>query len=229
MRRIKRFQLTATAAKDKGIPRSFVGVIVKWTDRAIQICGRATTEGHCSCMLCGRPLTHPLSVLLGIGPECGKHWWNESELGPYGFTEAHAERLRSMIRSREFRLWFRRRDVQWRDCDEPFDLPEDLRENAADGSSIGGDSSGSASPSASVSSVAPAVGRERRAELVAGVGGAPGVVKLFFPYDAELVASVRAFPDRHFVRHPEPHWVVRCDEASLRRIGELGFVTSPSA
>jgi len=84
-------------AKDRGIPRTFRAVTVRETPRAVYVYGHGTVGDLISCCKCGRPLTHPVSRLVGIGPECGRHGWDESILGPYGFTEAHAERLRQMV------------------------------------------------------------------------------------------------------------------------------------
>lgn len=93
----KRFKVRKFVAKDRGIPRTFVAIVLRETAKALQLFGHGTTGDLIECCHCGRSLTHPVSRLVGIGPECGQHFWDESVLGPYGFTEAHAEKLRQMV------------------------------------------------------------------------------------------------------------------------------------
>lgn len=44
------------------------------TDKAVMVTAHAVAERRSSCSRCGRELTHPVSVLLGIGPVCGSHF-----------------------------------------------------------------------------------------------------------------------------------------------------------
>lgn len=227
MRTAKRFKVSSAAAKDKKIPRSFVGVVVRWTDRAVLVFGRGTTEGHVSCMLCGRPLTHPVSKILGVGPECGRHWWDESELGPYGFTEAHAQRLSAMVKAVQFRVWLRMRDVEWEETGEPFELPPDLSAEAAEGEPPHPPPRlrppSAARPQDPLRPRHPQDGVPERRGVV---GGEPRELRLYFPYDASLVAEVKRFRPARFVRHPEPHWIVSADAASIAKARALGFQIS---
>lgn len=50
------------------------------------------------CMKCGRPLTHPVSVKYGIGPECGGHWY----IDPEGET---VEQIKKKIESITWTGW----------------------------------------------------------------------------------------------------------------------------
>jgi len=92
-----RYEVKKWIAKQRDIPRTFVAVPVRETAKAIQLYGHGTTGDLVTCVACGRELTHPVSRLVGIGPKCGQHFWDESILGPFGFTEEHAEKLKRMV------------------------------------------------------------------------------------------------------------------------------------
>ena len=100
-----RFSVNRSFARDKNIPSEFVATIERETAKAIKVYGRGTTKDVVRCLVCGRSLTHPVSRLVGIGPECGKHYWNEAVLGPYGFTEDHAEKLKKMVHDLVVDCW----------------------------------------------------------------------------------------------------------------------------
>lgn len=57
---------------------------------------RMVPEPSANCMRCGRTLTHPVSILYGIGPECGGHY----HISPYDTEEelqASMESLKSKL------------------------------------------------------------------------------------------------------------------------------------
>ncbi len=57
-----------------------------------------------TCMHCGRPLTHPVSMLYGIGPECGKHAYI-NPMGSEEELEAFVEQARQKIVSTTWNGW----------------------------------------------------------------------------------------------------------------------------
>lgn len=66
---------------NNGIPmpmRIMVGKKLKETKGMVQmeLWGEITEELTTRCMRCGRTLTNPVSKYFGIGPECGKHGYN---------------------------------------------------------------------------------------------------------------------------------------------------------
>lgn len=93
----KLYRISAGLAQKKRLPIYFIGRPVIQTQKAVYLHGRGTTEtvriGRCMC--CGRTLTHPVSVALGIGPECGQHSHNRDLIG--GYTEENIERLKKEI------------------------------------------------------------------------------------------------------------------------------------
>jgi len=92
-------QVTAGCAKWKKVPIFFVAKVVAETTKAFYLYGHGTTETIKMgvCCVCGRTLTHPVSVELGIGPECGSHWWDWSLVG--GYTKENVARLMQKIRT----------------------------------------------------------------------------------------------------------------------------------
>lgn len=102
----RRYTIKNIWAREKNIPATFIAVATRRTQKAIQLTGQGTLDARGQCMVCGRELTHPVSILTGIGPECGKHFWDESVLGPYGFTEDHARQLKQMALNIRFKdVW----------------------------------------------------------------------------------------------------------------------------
>lgn len=127
MRQAYRYTISSGLAMQKGIPRCFVAVQLLETARgAVYLYGHGASDPTGRCCQCGRTLTHPVSILVGIGPECGGHWWDESVLGPYGMTEAHIDRLRTMVTDRLVDTWIPKAAIKSCDpVDEAIAVPAD--------------------------------------------------------------------------------------------------------
>lgn len=54
--------------------RTMTGEILRETARAIHVRLKGFMEPSSTCLHCGRKLTHPVSLLYGIGPSCGRHF-----------------------------------------------------------------------------------------------------------------------------------------------------------
>lgn len=95
---VKLYEVSTGCAKWKSIPLYFVAVVIAETAKAYYLYGHGTTETikRGVCCVCGQGLTHPVSVELGIGPECGKHWWDWNTVG--GYTKENVARLMQKIR-----------------------------------------------------------------------------------------------------------------------------------
>ena len=93
----KIYKLNQVFARANKLPVLFVGVELKNTARATYLFGHGTTETAAlgMCCVCGRELTHPVSVKLGIGPECGGHYWNWDLVG--GYTKENIARLTKTV------------------------------------------------------------------------------------------------------------------------------------
>ena len=113
-------------AKIKKIPMYFIGIPIQQTEKAVRLYGRGTTETTKigACMLCGRKLTHPVSVELGIGPECGGHYHNWNAIG--GYTKANLERLKKAVREIELTEWIPKSCIQEHtDTNEFIEVPKE--------------------------------------------------------------------------------------------------------
>jgi hypothetical protein len=54
--------------------REMAGEIVRETAKAVLVKLHGLLQPSDTCLHCGRELTHPVSLLYGIGPVCGKHF-----------------------------------------------------------------------------------------------------------------------------------------------------------
>lgn len=92
---------------NNGKPMPFVimsGTVEKETRGMLYMKLHAEAEATTTCMRCGRPLTNKISMLYGIGPECGSHCY----INPYNTEKElneHIEELRQKIRSIEWEGW----------------------------------------------------------------------------------------------------------------------------
>lgn len=80
---------------NKGIPMPFrimVGKILKETRGMVQAECHVEAMQTAVCMRCGRRLTHPISKLYGIGPECGSHAY----INPFNSEEELNENLEQL-------------------------------------------------------------------------------------------------------------------------------------
>lgn len=70
-----KFTIKGKMAIQKNFPTAFEAVIVRETEKAIYVRGHGLLDVQSGiCARCGRTLTHPGSIILGIGPECLGNW-----------------------------------------------------------------------------------------------------------------------------------------------------------
>jgi len=117
-------------ASRSGIPNAFAAVKLIETERAYYFYGHGTMEALRTnrCCMCGRALTHPVSVHLGIGPECGGHYWDWRAIG--GYTMENIERLKKelVVKIAQMRVdqWIPKSIVQEiNSCSEQVIVPAD--------------------------------------------------------------------------------------------------------
>jgi SNF2 family DNA or RNA helicase len=92
------YQVNQLFAKEKNIPAFFAANSIVRTQKATYVYGQGTLETTKIgvCCICGRTLTHPVSIELGIGPECGSHYWDWDLVG--GYTIENQKRLISEMK-----------------------------------------------------------------------------------------------------------------------------------
>lgn len=80
------------------------GEVIKETRGMYQMKLHGVAEPTTRCMMCGRTLTHPISRLYGIGPECGRHF----HINPFDSEEElheHLEELKQLFGQIEWEGW----------------------------------------------------------------------------------------------------------------------------
>lgn len=91
--------------------RVMVGTILKETAGMYKMKLWAKPMPASVCMVCGRTLTHPVSLHYGIGPECGKHF----HINPYETEEelqAEYEHLRDMMANIVWEGWVIKKAIE---------------------------------------------------------------------------------------------------------------------
>lgn len=111
------FRVTSTIAREKDIPIVFKAVIIRETAKAVFLEGKGMIDPRGTCSKCGRELTHPGSILIGIGPECIGSWANR-KIALDNMTEADVTYLRSLVEEREVKSWFPKSLIKnWHEID----------------------------------------------------------------------------------------------------------------
>ncbi len=191
-------------AREKGIPVWFVATTLKETPKAVYLYGHGTTEttkmGICS--NCGRVLTHPVSVLLGIGPECGQHFHDWDVVG--GYSEENIERLRNEVRKVKIDTWIPKSCIlELKDTEEVVDVPKDHP----------------------MLNDIPKKGK-KQAFLVKTLKGTERI-KILFPFDREVLAQVKTLSGRTY--HPEgKFWSCPVTFEAVDQLEKWGFQINES-
>jgi len=200
MPKANRYAIKPGFAKAKNIPTCITGVVVRQTPKAMYLVGHGDVGDLVCCIRCGRKLTHPVSRLVGIGPECGQHWWDESVLGPYGFTEAHAERLRQMVMSIKFEGWIPKSCVTLEQENvENVDVPSDH-------------------PMLTQTEKKPS----KRTQRVRLATYDKNIMVITFPYDPTLVAQIKTLAGRRW-NAENKHWTAPFSIDSVEKLQAWGF------
>lgn len=61
-------------ARKHHIPREIDVVVLQETNKAVLVRCKVPARETSTCLMCGRPISHPVSVFYGIGPICGNHF-----------------------------------------------------------------------------------------------------------------------------------------------------------
>jgi hypothetical protein len=157
-------------------------IVLKETSRAIYLYGHGTVATTTTgvCCICGRILTHPVSIKLGIGPECGGHYWNWKAIG--GYTMENIERLKDEILKT---IYTDIRIDQW----VPKSIAKELEQTNND---------------LSAPKTHPMLKQEqpkkitRSATLVTYKDSYAKAVKITFPFNPDDVAKIKSLSGRRF-------------------------------
>lgn len=74
-------KLVLTKGSRVGLDAPSYGMFVRWWEAVANDHESSIQMDHeGKCCACARPLTHPISIALGIGPECGGHYYDPQVL-----------------------------------------------------------------------------------------------------------------------------------------------------
>jgi len=196
---VKFYQLRAGFAKHNKLLIYFTAKQLAETERAVYLYGHGTTESVRTgmCCICGRTLTHPVSVELGIGPECGGHYWDWNLIG--GYTKENLERLRGALVEIVVDSWVPKSQIV---------------------------SSTAYSDVVNVPNNHPmlsfGLNKAKKTASLAENQKGEEVIKIKFPFNYEVLEMVKQLPGRMFHKE-EKCWSVPINEKSLQDLIGWGF------
>jgi SWI/SNF-related matrix-associated actin-dependent regulator 1 of chromatin subfamily A len=171
--------------------------------------GTLETKNHGICCACGRVLTHPVSIELGIGPVCGEHWWDWNKVG--GYSIENINRLKEEIGRKLVEMkvdsWFPKGAIdEVLESDQSVDIPKDH----------------------------PMIKKKeemktkrviiKSAKIIETTKGNQ-LIKISFPFDRETIAQVKTLPGRKY--NPEKkYWTTPLSVESIEKLREWGFKCS---
>ena len=194
-------KLNTKFAQSKKYPVYFLGVQLRETAKAVYLYGRGTTmvAKKGMCFNCGRELTHPVSVELGIGPECGKHYWDWDAVG--GFTPENVARVKKEIKEKiKVEGWFPKSLVKFvKETKVEIEPPEWTQQNK--------------------SKTTPQV-KGRNVTLK------NDVLHLTFPFDRDLINQVKTISGRKWNQDTKV-WTCPMSYDAVEKLIELKFEIPP--
>lgn len=201
---VKLYQLKSGFARRNKMLIYFVAKPLVETSKALYLYGHGSGEttktGVCCC--CGRLLTHPVSVLLGIGPECGGHFHDWKAVG--GYTEENLERLRVVLNNIKIEGWVPKSQIiSTSDSVETVEVPTEHPQ---------------------LKKKEDAMKPDKFASVAVNKYG-ERVVKIKFPYDTALIEKVRSLPGRQY-HGDEKCWSAPIYPDSLNKLVDWGFTLS---
>lgn len=213
------YQINQYIARGKKVPRYFVAIALRETARGIYLYGRGTTKtaGIGVCCVCGKTLTHPVSIELGIGPECGSHFHDWDRVG--GYTKENLERLINVVEEIKIDGWFAKSMIQKvSETDEQLEPPANhpiLAENTP---------SAVVSPESGVSThpnhQTPAKPLKRANAIEVDDRW---FIQVWFPYNPDDLDKVRTLDGRRFITDTPKHWRVTLSVDNVKKLQEWGF------
>jgi len=123
--KIANVRIKGLFAFEKNIPTFFTAAILKETQRAYYFYGHGEMDPAGQCARCGRVLTHPGSILIGIGPECLGSW-AARDIKLETITEKEIEHLKSLVREKVVDTWLPKSAVkEMIEVDKEITIPKD--------------------------------------------------------------------------------------------------------
>jgi SNF2 family DNA or RNA helicase len=204
------FKINQTFARSKNAPVYFAAKVVLQTPKAAYLYGHGTLETRRFgvCCVCGRTLTHPVSMALGVGPECGGHFHNWDLIG--GYSKENADAITKAVQQNmKVDGWFPKSIIkETMESEEQIPLPADH-------------------PMLKKPEKKEQV---KKATQVTYQDNNRPAIKIEFPFDPETLNKVKLIPGRRF--HNEgynaKYWTAPLSVDAVEQLQKLGFQMDPT-
>lgn len=198
------FEISGVVARDKDIPATFIAAKLIEREKAVYVYGHGAMSPNGCCARCGRTLTHPGSILIGIGPECLGDW-GARDVRLDNLSEDEISYLKSLSATHRVDTWLPKSIIkEIQDTEEEIDVP-------ADHPMLNGKKE-PISPTA------------RQAAMITYQDTGKKGIKVVFPYAPDDVTHVKLLPGRRF--HDEgavKYWTVPLSVESVEALIFWGF------
>lgn len=197
----KEIRIKATFAAANKIPTSVTASVLKETERAYYLYGHGIKAADGTCMKCGRRLTHPGSIIIGIGPECLGNW-DMRDIVLDHLTDDDIKRIKAAAEERKIDQWVPKSCIKIvGDSEEELNPPTDH-------------------PMFSTVPAREPVVTPRRANL----GGKS--IQIRFPFSYADVTLVKQIPGRKY-NPTSKDWTCPVSIEAITALEEAGFYVDP--
>lgn len=182
----KQYIIRPIFARSNQIPASFVAATIKETEKAIFVHGHGQMDPEGSCAKCGRTLTHPGSILIGIGPVCLGDW-GRRDVVLDNITEDQKKSLQAFIQEQTISQWIPKSLIK-----KTYESAEEIEytEVKKESSTFKGENADGQHGINRIEVEKKEVKQQARIWK--------GQIAIQFSYDADLVNKVKSLEDRRY-------------------------------
>jgi len=199
----KEIRIKAAFATANNIPTSVTASVVRETEKAVYLYGHGIKAADGTCMKCGRRLTHPGSIIIGIGPECLGNW-DMRDIVLDNLTEADIKRIEAKATERKIDQWVPKSCIKIvGDSKETMELPVSHSMTKA-----------TAAPKVKVTPNRSATKNGKN-------------ISISFPFNYDDLAIVKALPGRKFDPVTKL-WSCPISIEAIATLQQAGFEVDPS-
>lgn len=202
----KMYQINQLFARENNLPIFFVANQLIETAKAVYLYGHGTLESQKlgQCCRCGRELTHPVSITLGIGPECGGHYWDWNAVGGIEKAPEIIEQLRITIQNFKIDQWMPKGIIkEVHECETVVVTPTNHP----------------------MLKPLPGAKKNKTATQVKYQGTEQKAIKIEFPFDREVLEQVKTLQGRRFHGETsEKYWSCPLGIEAVEKLNDWGFV-----
>jgi|GEM_PF-461946 len=204
------YKINQTFARSKNAPVYFAARVLLQTTKAAYLYGHGTLETRQFgvCCACGRKLTHPVSIALGVGPECGGHFHNWDLIG--GYSKENADAITKAVKQNmKVDGWFPKSIIKETiESKEQIPLPADH-------------------PMLKKPEKKEQV---KKASQVIYQGTNRPAIKIEFPFNPEILNKVKLIPGRRFHNegYNSKYWTAPLSVDAVEQLQDIGFQMDPA-